>query len=105
MCFSRRYPRSDLSSSPAQVHYHIIPAPRKDGVAAAAAAESAPERLRSSSGHMQTQTAADPATGSVPKLTEQEMHWRELEARNELKEEDALVIVESIKAQLSKASL
>ena len=72
-----------------QVHYHIIPAPRPG---AASSDAPAPE-----SGEPGTRETRDRVTQP---LTEKEMHWRELEARERLEEEDAKRLVESIRARL-----
>ncbi|KAH9924687.1 HIT-like protein [Epithele typhae] len=70
------------------VHYHIIPAPRPEGEASQAA--STPGRLI---GIAREEQASKP-------LTENELHWREFEARHELGPDDAQSIVKQIRAHL-----
>ncbi|KDR82644.1 hypothetical protein GALMADRAFT_58051 [Galerina marginata CBS 339.88] len=62
------------------VHYHIIPAPK----------------YGTSNGVEST----DEAVGGKAPLTHREMHQREFEAREELDEDDAQVLVKSIRARL-----
>lgn len=85
--------RIRLNSVCLQVHYHIIPAPQP-GAGASTSGGDTP--------------APEPASGPQREahgrvthpLTEKEMHWRELEARHRLNEDDAIRLVESIRARL-----
>lgn len=72
-----------------QVHYHIIPAPR-------------PGFDVSTSVSMSVALADTPEHHDrvTKPLTEKEMHAREFEVRNELYEDDAERLVESIRAHL-----
>lgn len=64
-----------------KVHYHIIPAPTFDATSKISVLPSSEERKK------------------LP-LSHKEMHWKEFEARSELDENDALEIVQRIKAKL-----
>lgn len=64
-----------------EVHYHIIPAPTFVATSKISAIPSSEDRRKSP-------------------LTLKEMHWKEFEARSELDEEDALELIQRIKAKL-----
>ncbi|TBU29918.1 HIT-like domain-containing protein [Dichomitus squalens] len=72
------------------VHYHIIPAPRSG---------SNPGASASTTPGVVGDTAERRDRVTMP-LTEQEIHWRELEVRSQLDEGDAMRLVESIRAHL-----
>lgn len=63
------------------MHYHVIPAPR----------------FGSSGRGVE---ATNDAVGGKAPLTHREMHQKEFEAREELDEEDAKVLLKSIRARL-----
>ncbi|KAI0720547.1 HIT-like protein [Cerioporus squamosus] len=80
------------------VHYHIIPAPRPD--------TGEGESQASAPGPPVSDTDFREARDRVTQpLTEKEMHWREYELRNALKEDDARKLVTSIRALLAPQRL
>ena len=87
---------SDYPRPSPQVHYHIIPAPRRDP--GSHAGESAPVPAPPAPG---VPGGGGGGRGAGRPLTEKEMHWREMEARGDLREEDAARIVEMVRAQLA----